>query len=66
MTDELDILRAAKVVIDQYGEDAVVHAAVKADQFLERGDVVAASMWKLIIKAIEDLEQMGPEGETVH
>jgi hypothetical protein len=37
--DAIDIYRSAKLYIDQYGVDASVHAAMKADAMLERGDL---------------------------
>ncbi len=38
MLSELDILRSAKLVLDHHGEDALVYAARRADELLERGD----------------------------
>jgi hypothetical protein len=38
MTDP-DIFRAAKLLIDQHGEDAALRAAQRADELLEEGDV---------------------------
>lgn len=39
MLDEIDIYRAAQVLIREHGEDAPLEAARIADQMLERGDV---------------------------
>ena len=39
MTSDLDIYRSAKLLIDQHGEDAARHAAVRADALLEAGDM---------------------------
>ena len=36
MTDDLDIFRAAKRVIDQHGDDAVLYASGRADLLLGR------------------------------
>ena len=37
MIPELDIYRAAKLLIDQHGEDAPIRAAERADELLEAG-----------------------------
>lgn len=66
MTSDLDIIRAAKVVIDEHGDEAALHAATMADEFLEKGDLVAASMWKLILAKIDELRDLEPDKETIH
>jgi hypothetical protein len=35
---DLDIYRAAKLLVDQHGEDAALHAAGRAEQLLTEGD----------------------------
>jgi len=42
--DDPDILRAAKLLIDQHGEDAALRAAQRADELLEEGDVEGNSV----------------------
>ncbi len=39
MIPDLDIYRAANVIIKQYGQDAPIHAAMRADAMLEDGDL---------------------------
>ncbi len=39
MTTDLDIYRSAKLLIDQHGEDAARHAAMRAGALLEGGDM---------------------------
>ena len=39
MIPDLDIYRAANVIIKLYGPDAPVHAAMRADAMLETGDL---------------------------
>jgi len=53
--DEIDIWRSAKLLADQHGVDAAIHAAMKADHFLEQGDLEGAAVWRRIIRAIEEL-----------
>jgi hypothetical protein len=36
---DLDIYRAAKLLIDQHGEEATIRAAERADELLETGDI---------------------------
>ncbi len=53
MISEIDTWRMAKLMLDGHGEDATVHAAMKADKFMERGDVDTAAVWKSIVQAIK-------------
>ncbi len=39
MTSDLDIYRAANVIMKQYGEDAPIYAAMRADKLLEVGQI---------------------------
>ncbi len=67
MIPEIDIDRAAKVIIKRYGEDARVHAAMRADAMGEAGDPDGHVVWLLILQAIEELQRAGPKsGEAVH
>src|SRR5690242_19935772 len=54
VSTDLDIYRAAKLMIDQYGVDAVLEAAGRADLLLEAGDMEAAAIWRRITAAIEE------------
>ena len=38
MVTDLDIYRSAKLLIDHHGPDAVVEAALKADELLDASD----------------------------
>ena len=66
MTGEIEICRAARVIIGEHRDEAALHASMMADKFLEKGDVVAASMWKLILAKIDELPEFGVERHTVH
>jgi len=61
---DLDIYRSAKVIIKQHGDDAPIHAAMKADAMLEGGDLDGLAVWKRILKAIEELQGAGPKPGT--
>ena len=62
--DTKDIYRIAKLIIDQYGADAPIHAAMRADTMLERGDFDGVAVWKLVLKAIKELQ--ATQGRTRH
>jgi hypothetical protein len=50
-----DIYGIAQFMIVQHGDDAAVHAAMRADQLIEAGDVQGIYVWKRVLKAIEEL-----------
>ena len=67
MTSDLDIYRAAKALIKQHGDEAPIHAAMRADELLEAGDLVGKAVWLRIMKAAEELlSEEPPEGTKVH
>ncbi len=67
MTADLEIYRSAKLLIDHHGDDAVIHAAMRADQMLEQGDLDGLATWNRILRAIEELRAgKRPEGEKLH
>ena len=67
MTDDKDIYRSAKLMIDRHGDDAPIHAAMRADEMLEAGDLDGQVVWKRILVAIEELQSKErPEGEKLH
>ena len=67
MVSDLDILRSAKLLIDQHGEDATIHAAMQADRLLDQGAMEGSATWRRIMKAIEELQRTEPTpGERAH
>jgi len=64
LMNEKDVYRSAKLLIDQYGADAPVHAAMRADVMLARGDMDGAAVWRRIATAI--LAIQSTEGKTKH
>jgi hypothetical protein len=56
MTPDIDIWRAANLLIKQHGENAEIVAAQRADQMLERGDRDGEILWLRIRRAIIDLQ----------
>ncbi len=61
MISEIDIYRAANLVIERHGADPVIEAARMIDRMLELSDAEGRSVWKRIKSAIEHL-QAPPSG----
>ena len=67
MTSDLNIYRSANEFIKQHGEDAPLHAAMRADELMEAGDMDGRAVWLRIVMAIEELlSEERPDGEKVH
>ncbi len=66
MIPDLDIYRSANILVRQHGEDAPIHAAMRADAMLEKGDMKGYAVWKRIVKAVEELlSKERPDGASV-
>ena len=63
MIADLDIYRAAKALIEQHGEEAPVHAAMRADELAEAGDVEGHTVWTRIVRAVRELLDDRPPGD---
>ena len=67
MTSDLDIYRAANELIKQHGDKAPIHAAMRADELLEAGDLDGKAVWVRIMKAIgELLSEKQTDGAAIH
>ncbi len=67
MIPDLDIYRSAKLLIDQHGDEASIEAAMRADEFLDQGNMDGQRVWMRIMQAIEELQRQRPnDGEAVH
>ena len=67
MIPDFAIYQSAKVIINQYGKDAPIIVAMRADAALEGGDLDGLRVWKRILRAVEELQKAGPKsGEAVH
>ncbi len=67
MIPDIDIYCAAKLLIDDLGYDAPIHAAMRADAMLDAGDLDGYATWRRIIQAVGELQGVGPRpGEAVH
>ena len=66
MIPDLDIYRSAQVLMKRHGQDAPIHAAMRADAMLEKGDLDGYAVWKRIVRAVEELlSKERPTGVTV-
>ncbi len=62
-----DIYRSANELIEQHGEDAPLHAAMRADELLENDDLEGRAVWIRIVKAVEELlSEERPDDAEVH
>lgn len=43
--NDRDIWLSAKALVDQHGDDAAIHAAMRADELLDEGDLDGAATW---------------------
>ena len=67
MIPELDIYRSANVLVKQHGPDAPIHAAMRADAMLDKGDLGGYAVWRRIVMAVEELQRAEPgPGVEVH
>ncbi len=67
MVLDLDIYRSAQALVKQHGQDVPIHAAMRADAMLDKGDLDGYVAWKEILRAVEELQGTVPEsGEAVH
>ncbi len=64
MIPDLDIYRSAQVLVKRHGEDAPIHAAMRADAMLEAGDLDGYATWRRILRAVEVLQRMEPGGKV--
>jgi hypothetical protein len=56
MVPDPDIYRAANLLIDRHGEEALVAAAMMIDLMVELGDPEGRQVWRRIKAAIEQLQ----------
>jgi hypothetical protein len=59
-----DILGTALLCIKQHGGSAAYFVAGRADELLEQGALTGAAVWRKILKEIERLNAMEPEGKV--
>ena len=66
MASDIDIYRSAKLLVTQHGDEAPIHAAMRADELHEKGDLDGYAVWRRIIGAIDEMCRTEPgAGERV-
>ena len=66
MLTDPDIYRSARALINQHGEDAPIHAAMRADELLKAGDMDGVAVWKRLLRALDELQSRErPENVTL-
>lgn len=60
MVTELDIYRAARVLVREHGADSPIATAMHYDALLDAGDLDGAAVWKRILAAIDVLLDKQP------
>ncbi len=67
MISDLDVYRSAKLLVDRHGDEASIHAAMRVDAMLDKGDMEGRAVWLRILQAIRELLDTRPgTGENVH
>ena len=51
---DLDIYRTANLLVKRHGQDAPLHAAMRADELLEAGDLDGGTVWNPVLQS-EDI-----------
>ena len=65
MISELEIWRAANLLLKRYGDKARAEGTARADALAAAGDREGAAVWHRIIDAVLQLENRTPPG-SVH
>ena len=67
MSTQSEILRAASLLVEAYGDMAVAGAFIRADHLKARGDVQGRQRWIRVARAAEDLlSEQRPSNSIVH
>ena len=62
MIPEIDIWRAATLMLKRYGENALEQSATRADELAAEGDHNGAVTWRRIADAVVQLANNTPPG----
>lgn len=66
MIDEREIWACANHVLQRYGEDADFHAAQRADELLDQGDIAGQRTWLRILQRIRELAELSAPSSARH
>ena len=62
MIPEIDIWRAAQLMLKRYGDNALEESAARANELALAGDDEGAATWRRIMAAVEQLANKTPPG----
>ena len=62
MIPEIDIWRAATLMLKRYGEKALEESVARADELFTEQDHDGAAVWRRIIDAVSQLANTTPSG----
>ena len=63
MIDERDVWRTAKLLIDQHGVEAPLHAAMRVDEMLDAGDILCNSS-VIVHRYLRNIREYGPSRDA--
>ena len=67
MIADVDIWRAAAILVKRHGKDPGLVASQRIDELLAAGDLEGRSVWYLILKAVSELQRTKPtKGERLN
>ena len=67
MIADLDVWRAAALLVKRHGRDAALIASQRVDEMLTNGDLEGRTVWYRILEAVEELSHTKPaEGVRVN
>jgi hypothetical protein len=61
---EIDIWRAAQLMIKRYGDNALEETAARANELALAGDDAGAATWRRIMAAVTQLANNAPPGRV--
>ena len=64
MIPEIDIWRAAQLMLKRYGDKALEESAARADELMAVGDDNGAAVWRRITFAVAQLANTIPPGRV--
>ena len=64
MIPEIDIWRAAQLMLKRYGDKALEESAARVDELAATGDDNGATVWRRITDAVAQLANTTPPGRV--
>lgn len=56
---QIDVCKTARHRISEFGNQAVVEAAMRSDRMLDKGDLHGMAQWNQVMQVIEDALSTG-------